>query len=220
MQKNIRNQYEQLGVTEYYKNHSKEYKNPHGDLILLSFYNYILPRLYTFFSDNEQISFLDLACGDGIISSIISKWFLDNKKYNFQISGSDPYMYNEYNAKLINNNKYISYVFKYGFEDIIKNELFTGEINKLKSLYDIIIISFAIHLLDIKHIRFFLNKLSHHTKYLLIISPTKNKGDFTMINDLNFINIYNQKFSQINKSGNNDKEIKVFFHLYQSIFIV
>lgn len=205
MIKSIRYQYENIGVKEYYENNSDKYVNPHSSIIKDSFTN-IFDILYKKLSYKSKINILDFACGDGIITSLISKIIKTRNYNNIIIDASDPFLSQQYIKN--NNESFISNVFKYSFEDIMKYDLFTNCYNNFNSYYDIIIISFAIHLLDKKYIKYFLNKISNHTKYLLIISPTKNKGDFDDYPNIKFNKIDEQKFC--------DNEKKVFYKLYES----
>jgi hypothetical protein len=209
--KSIRHKYEQLGIKEYYKNNGDLYSNPHFSIIEKSFFK-VFEIIYDKF--NTKINILDFACGDGIISLLITSFIKNKNIQNIEIDGSDPYLSSQY-LKNNKNNIFVSNCYIFGYEDIIKKELFSE--NNMKQYYDIIIISFAIHLLDKKYEKFFLNKISYHTKYLLIISPTKNKGEFESILDINFVKIYETKFSDKIKDDTNEK--KVFYKLYKSLIL-
>jgi hypothetical protein len=208
--KSIREQYENLGVKEYYQNNGDKYSNPHFPIIEKSFDNIfgmIYYQLQKYYQKKTKIDILDFACGDGIITNLILRFIQNNNCQNIEIDGCDPYLSQQY-LKNNQNNIFVSNCYTFSYEDILKNDLFN---NNMKHFYDIIIISFAIHLLDKKYEKFFLDKISYHTKYLLIISPTKNKGDFE---NLNFIKIHEEKFNE--KLSEKTSEKKVFYKLYMS----
>jgi ubiquinone/menaquinone biosynthesis C-methylase UbiE len=204
--KSIREQYEKLGVKQYYQNNSDTYSNPHFPIIEKSFDN-IFGMIYCQLQKKTKINILDFACGDGIITNLILRFIQNNNCQNIEIDGCDPYLSQQY-LKNNHNNIFVSNCYTFSYEDILKNDLFN---NNMKQYYDIIIISFAIHLLDKKCEKFFLDKISYHTKYLLIISPTKNKGDFE---NISFIKIHEEKFNE--KISEKLSEKKVFYNLYMS----
>lgn len=206
----IRVNYERFGIKLYYKDHGHTYINPHGNLIINSFktvFDIMINKI-----ENPNIKMLDFACGTGIISSSVIHLINEFKYNSISIDASDPYLSDHYSIK--NKSCYINNILKYGFEDIIKNDLFTGCDGEFDYYYDIMVISFAIHLLDDKYVQFFLNKISYHIKYLLIMSPTKNKGDFSAFSKSGFREIYMNKF--VEENTDNKKNIKVFYRLYIS----
>lgn len=206
MDKSIRHQYEKFGVKKFYETNGDIYINPHTTIINDSF-NQIFEYIYhQLLCKDNNIYILDFACGDGLITSLILNNIKINNLQNIIINGSDPFLSQQYMKK--NKNKFVTNVFSFGFEDIIGGDIFTNCENKLKYHYDLIIISFAIHLLDKKHTKYFLEKIAQHAKYLLIISPTKNKGNFDDIS----IKSFSKKIET--KSFNNDK--KIFYKLYES----
>jgi hypothetical protein len=145
----IYNQYQKYGVEEYYQNYSKEYYNPHQNKIKIIFNKYISHII----THNYRI--LDLSCGDGLISRIIQD--LENSKENkLIIEGSDPYF----------NNKYCHYNFS--FEDIAK-----GKLNNLNYNFNLVICSYAFHLIKKEWIYDFLSNLALKTSYFIIITPSK-----------------------------------------------
>jgi len=188
----VRSQYEK-GIIKYYTEFGHEYNNPHHKLISTSF-NTVLTKI----SNPNTVSYLDFACGDGLITELIHIWHQNHNITDYTIDATDPYMYNEYTKK----HNRIAY--SYGFEDVIKNNIFG---NKLADYYNIVIISFAIHLIDDKYVNYFLDIVLQHTDYLLIISPTKNKGDFPHLNK-----VLDEKFS----GTYDNKTIKVYYRLYKS----
>jgi 2-polyprenyl-3-methyl-5-hydroxy-6-metoxy-1,4-benzoquinol methylase len=141
----IYDQYQKFGVKQYYQNYSTQYYNPHQHKIKNIFTKYISNIIKV----NNKI--LDLACGDGLISRIILE-----QKNQIMIEGSDPFF----------DNKYCHY--KFSFEDIAK-----GELNAFNYNYDMVICSYAFHLIQQEWKYDFLSNLALKTQYFIIITPSK-----------------------------------------------
>lgn len=139
----IYNEYALHGVDEYYKKYAKDYYNPHEGKI-----NEILDDvvLVNYLCSYNKI--LDFACGDGLVSQKIK-----SKNKNIVVKGSDPYF----------NNKYCDYNFS--FDDII--------CGKLLEKFDVVICSYAYHLLSPNKRYDFLTQLAIIAKIFIIISPSK-----------------------------------------------
>lgn len=138
----IYNEYQKYGVAEYYKTHSTQYTNPHEEKIKNIYLKYI--RKYII--DSKKI--LDIACGSGLISEIISEY--DN---HLIVKGCDPYF----------DNKYCHY--NYSFEDIVKGEL--------SESFDIGICCYAYHLMKYELQYDFLTNIAYLLNKFIIISPSK-----------------------------------------------
>jgi len=145
----IRQNYEILGVQDFYKTIGDKYINPHEEYIN----NCIID-----INKNNLVNFnnvLDLGCGKGEITNILKQLGYDN------IVGCDPYLYKEYTK---NTNKKC---YKYSFDDIQK-----GSIDDKK--YSTIICSYSMHLAKPSIIPELLWKLSLISEYLIILSPNNN----------------------------------------------
>jgi 2-polyprenyl-3-methyl-5-hydroxy-6-metoxy-1,4-benzoquinol methylase len=138
----IYNEYQKHGIDEYYKNYSTQYVNPHEEKIKSIYLKYIYNELI----DNKLI--LDIACGSGLISQIISEF-----NTNLIVKGCDPYF----------NNKYCHY--DYSFEDIVQG--------KLEESYDVGICCYAYHLMKYELQYDFLTNIAYSLKKFIIISPSK-----------------------------------------------
>lgn len=138
----VYDEYSLHGVQSYYKQFSNNYYNPH-ELSIIDVLNTNIKKYL-----NKNMSVLDFACGDGLISR-----YIRNNFNNIIVEGSDPYF----------NNIYTTY--KLSFDDVI--------CGKLIKCYDIIICCYAFHLLDFKKRHDFLTQLSLITKMFIIISPSK-----------------------------------------------
>lgn len=140
----IYNQYQEFGVNGYYEKYSSKYYNPHQEKIKNIFIKHIKP----FIKDKEIYNILDLACGDGLISR-----FVLDTKCNCNIEGCDPFFVNQYCH------------YSFSFEDIAKG--------KLEKYYDLVICSYAFHLIKEEWKYDFLSNLSIQTNCFIIITPSK-----------------------------------------------
>ena len=144
----IRKQYEDYTAEIYYQNFGDNYINPHEKNIETALK--IALNKWTLNLDKV----LDLACGSGEVTLILKKLGYEN------IEGIDPYTYNAY---LKRTGKPAE---KYTFAEIS-----TGIIADRK--YSLIIISFALHLLEESRLPIFLYQVSLITDSLIIITPHK-----------------------------------------------
>lgn len=145
IKESIRNKYELLGPKNYYLNHSNEYENPHSERIIKSL-NYIKSRI-------EVGYFLDLSCGNGVVS----EYLLNNGYNNFK--GCDPYFSKIYK------DKFKKECFNSSFEDISKNGLYEK--------FETIICSYALHLCPKSYMNNLLYNLSMSCMNFIVISPSK-----------------------------------------------
>ena len=137
--------YEKHGVEGYYLKNSENYINLHEPQI-----KDLLIKNINKFNFN---SVLDLCCGGGEVTTVL----LENGIKN--IEGADPYTSNLYTK---NTGKPC---INLSFKDILGG--------KLRKDYDIIICSFAFHLIEEKDLFTLVNNLFQHTKTLIIIAPHK-----------------------------------------------
>ena len=143
MRQSIRNLYSELGVDEYYLNHSKTYINYHEKAI-----SKIISKLENEYCIGNKI--LDLCCGNGEVTK-----YLHNK----YVIGSDLYMYKIYTQNTLNK------CYSYSFYDIANG--------KLKEQFDTIICSFALHLCQKSLLPKLLWELRNISNTLVVISPNK-----------------------------------------------
>lgn len=142
----IRNEYQKVGVDEYYKENAYTYINPHEDIV-----HNLLDKAI----ENKLIGkkVLDLCCGSGEVSRHL-------KKIDCQIVGVDPYTYDSYQLKTGNK------VLPYSFIDIA--------LGKITEKFDTIICSFALHLCPKSLLPNLLWNLGQISNTLIVISPNKN----------------------------------------------
>ena len=155
----ITEQYNLHGIKDYYIINGMYYVNPHEHQLILNLPSIIkkwFPKL---------LSVIDLACGSGEITLILNKIY-----DNINIVGIDPYTYDNYNKRTGKN------CIKLSFEEIstlsASNNI-SILLNNLCTNYDVIICSYALHLIDKSWLPSLLYQLSTITKYLIIISPHK-----------------------------------------------
>lgn len=137
--------YEKYGVAGYYQQFHKSYANPHEDKIVEIFYKHLV----TVIPDNLDISIVDIACGNGLVSKMISK-------INPAILtvGIDPYFENKYCHM------------KLSFDDIISGSY-------PEKMFDVAFCCYAYHLINKKDIFAFLTSVSLFAKKFVVISPSK-----------------------------------------------
>lgn len=150
--------YKQYGIDGYYQNFSNQYSNPHYQDIISCL------QLITF---NPSHNFLDLFCGDGVITS-----YLLTKDCN-NIIGSDKYMDNIYKEKCGKK------CFNFSFEDIAL------DYNIFNQKFDTIIISYAFDLIPNYFKSMILIHLSMICENLILLRPNKH-----LIDCKNYFNFY------------------------------
>lgn len=143
----IRNQYKQMGVEQFYKKNANTYENPH-EPIIKSHLNQLIRS-----GELSRGKVLDLCCGTGQVTKHLqSQGFRD-------ISGIDPFTNVEYQKRT--NCRAYNYDFRYIAQ------------KGLREKYDTIICSFALHLCPESLLPQVLWSLSQSCKKLIIISPNK-----------------------------------------------
>lgn len=168
----IRDEYSKMGVENFYKQNSDTYINPHLDNINKSL-EWVLSKI-------NITNFIDLACGNGEVTSYLSK-----KGINKSI-GIDPFLCKSYikNTK----NKCVNL----SFEDVATKGLNISS--------QTIICSYALHLCTKSYMNNLLYNLSTNCDYFVVISPSKypiiNNNYFKLI----FSNIFNKTHVKIFKS--------------------
>ena len=204
----IRNQYEQSGdATTYYESFGEEYRNPHfsvlKEVLPTTLFNEILaPKILLPMMEskarNEQqtttttttmtttttttktFRVLDFCAGAGEFTKILLHWSKDIVKLAFAITGADPYT----RAAFIKETEGLECK-PWSFKDVCEGCLDEGEEDG-GIMYDFVAISYAIHLLDASLEYLFYNALAKRCRYLVVVSPTKNKGVIEKRNETSF----------------------------------
>lgn len=145
----IRDEYNKLGVAEFYKIKNDAYSNPHEKFV---------EECLLYHWSEKYKTVLDMGCGDGLVTKYLKK---NKLVVTDNVYGCDAYMYERYERETKEK------CFKYSFEDISK-----GEYNLPK--VDVIIMSYAIDLVDKSYLNNFLYSLSTLSEELIIIRPNKH----------------------------------------------
>ncbi|MBX3066755.1 MAG: class I SAM-dependent methyltransferase [Anaerolineae bacterium] len=146
----IRGEYQQHGVTSFYRQHGAEYRNPHEPIIR---------ELLTLCAAQWQLDLtnvLDLACGSGEATLALRDLGAD------QIAGVDPYTGSAYLARTGISATAVS------FEQIA-----AGALANRSDKYSLIVCSFALHLVAESWLPRLCYQLSQTGDTLLILTPHK-----------------------------------------------
>lgn len=143
--KSIRDAYQSQGVVPFYQNHGAEYSNPHEQDI----HKCLDLVLENWKPKIDNV--LDLACGSGEITTHLK---------DSNVVGTDPYTQDAYFKRTGR------MPLLYSFEDISKGALEGWN-------FDLIICSFAMHLLDPSRLPNLCYALSRLSSKMIVISPHK-----------------------------------------------
>jgi SAM-dependent methyltransferase len=218
----IRNQYQLSGdATTYYETFGEEYRNPHFQVLKevlprTLFHDIVVPKILVPIlktkrkqqSDDAAATMattttfrvLDFCCGAGEFTKILLHWSKDVDKIAFAITGADPYTRGAF-VKETEGLECRPWSFKDVCEGCLEEE---GDED---FVYDFVAISYAIHLLDASLEYVFYNALAKRCRYLVIVSPTKNKGAIEKRNESSF------GFKEIAY----DTKLKVHLRVFESL---
>ena len=216
----IRNQYQLSGdATTYYETFGEEYRNPHFQVLKevlprTLFHDIVVPKILVPIlktkrkqqSDDATAAttttfrVLDFCCGAGEFTKILLNWSKDVDKIAFAITGADPYTRGAF-VKETEGLECRPWSFKDVCEGCLEEE---GDED---FVYDFVAISYAIHLLDASLEYVFYNALAKRCRYLVIVSPTKNKGAIEKRNESSF------GFKEIAY----DTKLKVHLRVFESL---
>ena len=218
----IRNQYQLSGdATTYYETFGEEYRNPHFQVLKevlprTLFHDIVVPKILVPIlktkrkqqSDDATANgeatttfrVLDFCCGAGEFTKILLNWSKDVDKIAFAITGADPYTRGAF-VKETEGLECRPWSFKDVCEGCLEEE---GDED---FVYDFVAISYAIHLLEASLEYVFYNALAKRCRYLVIVSPTKNKGAIEKRNESSF------GFKEIAY----DTKLKVHLRVFESL---
>lgn len=215
----IRNQYQLSGdATTYYETFGEEYRNPHFQVLKevlprTLFHDIVVPKILVPIlrtkrkqSDDATAAttttfrVLDFCCGAGEFTKILLNWSKDVDKIAFAITGADPYTRGAF-VKETEGLECRPWSFKDVCEGCLEEE---GDED---FVYDFVAISYAIHLLEASLEYVFYNALAKRCRYLVIVSPTKNKGAIEKRNESSF------GFKEIAY----DTKLKVHLRVFESL---
>lgn len=143
----IRNEYNKLGVENFYKKNASTYENPHEPII----HSHLERCIRNGYISNDSV--LDLCCGTGQVTSFLKQRGFRN------VEGVDPFTNIEYQ------NRTGCKAYNFDFKKIA--------VNGLPKKYKTIICSFALHLCPESLLPQVLWQLGEACEKLIIISPNK-----------------------------------------------
>ncbi len=146
--KSIREEYVEVGVTEFYQEHGSAYRNPHEASIAHGLY--LACKGWSL----NLLNVLDLACGSGEATIELAKNGATN------IDGVDPYTGAAYFARTGKEAMNLS------FENVANGALEDRQ-------YTLIVCSYALHLLDESRLPLLCYRLSQISPALVIVTPHK-----------------------------------------------
>ena len=147
----MRSNYEQFGVRGFYEQAGESYSNPHGPII-----RHVIKMAFEQWK-LEPTNILDLAAGGGEVT--LACFDLGITK----IKATDPFTYTLYQKRTGLS------CWRWGFQEIARG-LAKGFYNYN---FDLIICSFALHLIDASWLPSLLSQLGRVGSRLLVISPNK-----------------------------------------------
>lgn len=148
----IRHAYEKYGVNGYYSQYGADYRNPHEDRLKTTVH-----QLVERWNLQRTERILDLACGSGEITLILRQLGFEH------IHGVDPYTSEAY-EKRVGHPIHGKWTFEQIADGCLESE---GEI------YDLIICSFAAHLISPSYLPLVMIQLRFVAKKLIILTPHK-----------------------------------------------
>lgn len=148
----IRHAYEKFGVNGYYTQYGAEYRNPHEDRL-----TQVVQQLVEKWHLKVTDRILDLACGSGEITLML-------RQLGFQtINGIDPYTGDAY-EKRVGHPIHAKYTFEQIADGCLEND---------EDHYDVIVCSFAAHLIAPSYLPLVMIQLRFVAKKLIILTPHK-----------------------------------------------
>ena len=127
------------------------------------------------------LKMLDFSCGAGEMTKIVLQWSLKRDDVAILAVGADPYTREAFKEEVGDGIECKSWSFQDVCNGAIddEDELDCDDCDcddARGKKFDFVIISYAIHLLEASLEYNFYNALAKKTRYLVIVSPTKNKG--------------------------------------------
>lgn len=144
----VRNEYQKLGVDNYYSLNGNNYENPHAQFIQLC-----IKKVW----QKKWKNVIDFACGNGLITKIIKQTFEIE-----QVQGFDKFLHQRYSVETGEKS------YNYSFEDI-------ANFDKTIPTSDVIICSYAIDLVDKNYLSKLLYAFTQSSSYLVLIRPNNHE---------------------------------------------
>ena len=155
--KSMRTAYDELGADAYYEAHGSEYTNPHEPTIAT-----VLPRALETWGDVLEAPLrrvLDLGCGSGEATAALAGW--SGAPPPCTLDACDPYTYEAFEKRMGRA------AHRWSFEDV------AGGVLDEQLPYDLIVSSFALHLIEASYLHTTLAALARSSRALIIVTPHK-----------------------------------------------
>ncbi|ORZ33435.1 hypothetical protein BCR44DRAFT_122410 [Catenaria anguillulae PL171] len=178
----IRSHYQSLGVQGFYASHGATYRNPHFMGVrtclrtLLSKWVALDGQLSypVLAQDDGPCRMLDLAAGSGEATQIVNEWVQEQTSnimagIAVEWTAMDPYTQDAYVERIGQPCLPIS------FQDIAAGLLDTSSScsSSIPESWDLVICSFALHLIDASLMYGVLSTLARRARFLIVLSPSK-----------------------------------------------
>jgi trans-aconitate methyltransferase len=155
-------EYERLGVDEYYRKHSADYRNVHFPEISAAM-DEVLSQFVQRTGSMGCCRVLDLACGSGEATLAATRWQAHHPVPTMSIDGADPYTSPAYKDRTRRT------AMTFSFQDIAMGCLTSQGLQ-----YELCVCSFALHLIrDKSWLWRTLSALAESCAYLALLSPHK-----------------------------------------------
>lgn len=154
----IRSAYENLGSDAYYSAHGSSYTNPHEESLTRALHSALGSWEGIVLQSPGLLRGLDFACGSGEASTAFLQWHGAKK---CELEASDPFCYEAYEKRMN------LPCYKWSFQDV------AGGILHEVEPYDIVLSSFALHLIEPQWKHITLSALARSTRFLVVLTPHK-----------------------------------------------
>lgn len=156
--KSMRTAYDELGADAYYEAHGCQYTNPHEPLLAAAMHTALDAWRKTVLGVGPLRRGLDFACGSGEATAAFVAWDGSN---GCAMEASDPYTYQAYEKRMGKP------AHRWSFEAVSG-----GVLDEIEP-YDIIVSSFALHLIEPSYLYTTLAALARSSRLLLVLTPHK-----------------------------------------------
>lgn len=159
--------YDTMGPTAYYENHGASYRNPHEPTMAAAL------SLSLSSWDNAQLMrplhrVLDLACGSGEASVAFEHWAAANADSSLlpHLEGADPHTAAAFKTRTGKS------AHPWSFEDVAG-----GQWAREGLSWDLVMCSYALHLVDEVTLHATLSAVAHAARLLLVLTPHRRPTD-------------------------------------------
>ena len=153
----MRTAYDELGAAGYYEAHGAQYTNPHEPTIAVALVN-ALEAWREMIGPLPLRRALDLGCGSGEATAVLASW---EGAADCVIDACDPYTFEAFERRIGRPAE------QWSFEDIAAGILDD------RPPYDLVVASFALHLVGASYLYTTLAALARSSRLLVIVTPHK-----------------------------------------------